>query len=196
MANIFKMSNRGGFKSLTDYPNMLAGNTVWNPWSPTGAYDALATITVGATAVSSVTFSGIPTGYKHLQIRGVLLTSGATNPTWQVNGDSTSANYAGHHLWGQGSSANANNQSGTVYFNYNPSASYPSAFVMDWLDYANTTKYKTMRTFAGSNTNGGTDEVALWSGLYMSTNAINSITLNGAGANFTQYSQFALYGVK
>lgn len=202
MANnnqIYKMSNAGGFKSLTRYYDMLAGNTTWNPWEPQGAYDALATVTVPSGGAASVTFAGIPTGYKHLQIRGMLLTSGATNPTYQFNGD-TAGNYSGHHLWGYGTGVAANNQgpsTSTVYFNYNPSASYPSAFVMDILDYASVTKNKTTRILAGSNTNGGTDEIAMWSGLWMnSSTAINSITLFGNGANFTQYSSFALYGVK
>jgi hypothetical protein len=195
--HIFKLSNAGGFKTITRYPDMLAGNTTWNPWSPNNAYDALATVTVGSTAVSSVTFSGIPTGYKHLQVRGILLTSGTTNPSFNFNGD-TGSNYAWHHLWGNGSSANNNNGPSQtfMYFNYNPSTSYPSAFVIDILDYASTSKYKTSRTLAGSNTNGGTDEIALWSGLWQNTAAINSITFNGAGANFNQYSQFALFGVK
>jgi hypothetical protein len=176
-----------GFAAITAPPYL----------GPFGAYDNIAAVAVPSGGVSSITFDGIPTGYKHLQIRGIVLTSGATNPTWRVNGDATSGNYKGHHLWGPGAgNAAANDQSGTVYWNYNPSASFPSAFIMDWLDYASTTKLKTMRTFAGSNTNGGTDEVALWSGLYMSTNAINSITLNGNGANFSQHSHFALYGVK
>lgn len=200
MANnnqIYKMSNAGGFKSLTRYYDMLAGNTTWSPWSPTGAYDALATVTVGSSAVSSVTFSGIPTGYKHLQIRGVLLTSGATNPTFNFNGD-TGSNYAWHHLYGNGSSVSSNGGGSQtfMYFNYNPSSSYPSTFVMDILDYASTTKYKTSRTLAGSDTNGSTSEIALWSGLWQSTSAVTSITLNGAGVNFNQYTQFSLFGVK
>ena len=176
---------------------IMASQISGHLWEPQGAYDALATVTVGATAVSSVTFAGIPNTYKHLQIRGILLTSGATNPSFNFNSD-TGSNYAWHHLWGSGTAANSNSGSSQtfMYFNYNPSASYPSAFVMDILDYANTAKYKTSRTLAGSNTNGGTDEVALWSGLWQNTTAINSITLNGAGVNFTQYSQFTLYGVR
>ena len=165
---------------------------------PQGAYDALATITVGLTAVPSITFSGIPQGYKHLQLRGSLWTSGATNPTWQVNDDNWAGYYYGHHLWGTGSSAASNNQSGTsVYFNYNPSTSYPSSFITDWLDYSSDRKNKVMRTFAGSNSNGDTaSEVALWSGLYANTQPINSLTLSGNGVNFTQHSQVTLYGVK
>ena len=35
------------------------------------------------------------------------------------------------------------------------------------------------------------------SGLWMSTAAVSTITLTNAGAiNFTQYSSFALYGIK
>ena len=175
----------------------ISGNLT-PPWSgPEGGYDALATITVGSTAVSSVTFSGIPNTYKHLQIRGVAFTSGSTNPTWQVNGDTNGSNYSGHHLWGDGSTVTSNAQSGTsVFWNYNPSASYPSAFVMDWLDYASDSKFKTMRTLAGSETAGGVVETALWSGLYMRTNPISQITLLGNGPSFTNNSHFALYGVK
>jgi hypothetical protein len=196
--DILKFSNAGGFKNYTRYNDMLAGNTVWNPYTVAGSYDSLASVTVGATAQASITFSGIPQTYAHLQVRGILLTSGATNPTYQFNGDTTSGNYAGHHLWGTGSAAQANNQSGFSYFNYNPSASYPSAFIMDILDYTSTAKNKTTRILAGSDTNGGTSEIALWSGLYFPSipAAITSITLLGAGANFTQYSSFALYGVK
>lgn len=169
------------------------------PYSgPEGAYDALATISVGATSVSSITFQGIPSDYKHLQLRGTIYTTGATNPTWQVNGDSSSGSYYGHHLWGTGSTAAANAQSGTsVYWNYNPSSTYPSAFIMDWLDYSSTAKNKTMKTFAGSNTNGAAaSETAIWSGLYINTDAIGSLTLNGLGSNFAQNTKITLYGVK
>jgi hypothetical protein len=160
-----------------------------------GSYDALASVTLSA-AADRVVFAGIPSGYKHLQIRGVLMTSGATNPTWQVNGDTTSSAYAGHHLWGNGVSATANAQTGTVYWNYNPSGSYPSAFIMDWLDYSSTTKNKVMRTTAGSDTNGSTSEMALWSGVYGSLNPITSITLNANAVNFLQNSTFSIYGVR
>jgi hypothetical protein len=34
------------------------------PWSPEGAHDALATVTLSASA-ASITFAGIPSGYKH-----------------------------------------------------------------------------------------------------------------------------------
>jgi len=163
------------------------------------SYESISTVTVGGTAVSSISFTSIPATFTHLQIRGLINTSGATNPTYQFNSD-TGSNYAGHHLWGTGTGAFANAQTpstSTIYFNHNPSASFPSAFVMDILDYASTTKNKTTRILAGSDTNGGTAEIALWSGLWMiSFAAISSVQLYGNGVNFTQYSSFALYGIK
>jgi hypothetical protein len=213
MPNIFKMSNAGGFKSLTRYWDMLAGNTVWNPWSPTGAYDALATVTVPSGGVSSVTFSGIPAGYKHLQIRTLTQTNRATynldsfGMTFNGVGGTS---YATHYM-------QANNQNnGTVNAGYTTNAASLSPFcdttsstgvggfgaaVIDILDYANTSKYKTVRALSGGDSNGGNSgyyaDVELSSGLFMNTSAISSITFFPTFSSlFNQYSQFALYGVK
>ena len=166
-----------------------------NLWQPQGAYDALSTVTVPAGGVASITFAGIPQNYKHLQIRVSYGLASSNNPTWRVNGDTTGANYVGHHLWGDGASANSNAQtSGTVYWSYINNATYPGSAIIDFLDYSNTAKNKTMRTLTGSDGN-GSGEVALWSGAYLRTDAINSITFAG-GSNFTTNSQFTLYGVK
>ena len=76
------------------------------PWSPEGAYDALATVTVGSTSLSSIVFSGIPTGYKHLQVRYIVKSARTGNPLDELNlrfnGD-TGTNYAQHALAGDGS---------------------------------------------------------------------------------------------
>lgn len=161
-----------------------------------GDYESIATVTVG-TAVSSVTFSSIAADWKHLQIRGIMNTSTATNPTFYYNTDVVAnGKYYSHHLWGTGAAANANAQTAN-YFSYIPSTSYPAAFVMDILDYTSTTKNKTARTLTGSSTNGGTEEIALWSSLwFISPQAINQVTLLNNGGNFATYSSFALYGIK
>ena len=163
---------------------------------PEGSAYEIASFVVPSGGLAQVTFA-VPSDYRHLRLEGALLTNGATNPTWRVNGDTTSANYRGHHMWGTGVSTAANDQSGAVYWNYNPSTSYPSAFVMDWNDYNSNTKFKTMRTLAGSSTNGGTEEIAMWSGMYMSTDPITSITLDSYnGTSFSQHSKFTLIGYK
>ncbi len=177
-------------------PGIIASGISGHLWTPEGSAYEIAKYTVPAsTTVQAVTFA-IPSDYRHFRIEGLVRTNGATNPKWIVNNDDPSK-FKGHHLWGEGSTVAANDQSGTVYWGYNPSSSYPSAFTMDWIDYGSTTKFKTMRGFSGSNTNGsGASESALWSGLYMSTSPITSITLDGLGAQFSEYSTFTLIGYK
>jgi hypothetical protein len=71
------------------------------PWSPEGAYDALATVTL-STATASIEFAGIPSGYKHLQIRFIARSDYAgyaDGIKFQFNGD-TGSNYSDHSLYG------------------------------------------------------------------------------------------------
>lgn len=205
MANnnqIYKMSNAGGFKSLTRYYDMLAGNTTWVPWSPTGAYDALATITVPSGGVASVTFNGIPTGYKHLQIRSITRSTALCFGYLAFNSDTTNANYKTHYLTGDGASASsgayAQSYPGVIYggaagFGQSP---YISGQVFDILDYTSTTKNKTVRLLNGLDKN-GSGVIEFLSGLWLnSSSAINTITLSTNTSVFSEFSQFALYGVK
>jgi hypothetical protein len=207
---IYKFSNAGGFKSLNRYYDMLAGNTTWNPWEPDGAYDSLATVTVGATSVASIEFAGIPNTYKHLQLRMFARTSRASSngdyAVMRFNGiNSTASYYSQHYLYGNGTSAVAG-ADGTftgIYIERLAAASQTSgvfgASIVDILDYADTNKNKVIRNFNGLEDNSGTAQsrVTLGSGMLLSTPAINSIVLtSGTGSNFVQYSQFSLYGVK
>jgi hypothetical protein len=71
--------------------------------------------------------------------------------------------------------------------------------VVDILDYASTSKNKTIRTLSGADINGAGGDLRLSSGLWFATPAaITSITLyaNGGSSDFAQYSSFALYGIK
>jgi hypothetical protein len=172
----------------------------------TGAYDSIATTTVGAGGAASITFSSIPQTYTHLQIRGIAkwTTTGNDQSTIQfiLNSD-TGSNYAYHAIRSNGSSAIAVGQASyTRYLSYlgAPSSfsSYANMFgatVFDLHDYTDTNKYKTMRSLVGFNTNGGSDSAGLSSGLWMSTTAVTSITVALDG-NLAQYSSFALYGIK
>jgi hypothetical protein len=194
---IYKMSNAGGFKSLNRYYDMLAGNTVWNPWSPDGAFDALATVTLSA-AASTITFSGIPSTYKHLQIRGLQKMTTATRWSWvQFNGDAGSNQYTYHSLQGNGSSASAAGSSfATTYGRVTLADPQFGGAIFDILDYANTSKIKVIRSLWGTDLN-GSGYVGINSSAWNSTAAITSITIGCEGADtYTQNSQFTLYGVK
>lgn len=171
-----------------------------------GDYESIATAT-GSGSSSTITFSSIPSTYQHLQIRyiGRDDRSGVTTDAFicRFNSDSGS-NYVEYHLLqGDGSSAAAA-VSGTpatnILLGSIPAASALASTVgvgiVDILDYANTNKYKTTRNLMGFDYN-GSGTIRLISGLWMSTSAINSITLTtGTSSNWTGATQFALYGIK
>lgn len=201
MANnnqIYKMSNAGGFKSLNRYYDMLAGNTVWNPWEPQGAFDALATVTVPSGGAATVTFSGIPSDYKHLQIRW-LARGNRANVSDGVNiSFNGSAMTNGHYIYADGASVSAGVQNSitTQIPASTTTANVFGAAVVDILDYANTNKNKTVRTLGGFDAN-GSGQIAYASTFQASTSAVTSITLDDLnGTGFVQYSTFALYGIK
>jgi hypothetical protein len=171
---------------------------------PVGAYDALATVTVPSGGLASITFAGIPAGYEHLQIRALARSTRAatsSNIYLGFNGDTTTGNYYGHMIQGDGSSATANAKIGstTSFMSAVSAASNTSgifsAVVIDVLDYANTTKNKTSRALSGYDAN-GSGSVFFASGLWINTAAITSIELTDALGNFAENSIYALYGVK
>ena len=179
------------------------------PTAPaTNSWESIATFTVGSGGSSSIVFGSggtIPQTYKHLQIRHIARgTSSNTldNMQMQYNGD-TAGNYISHFLYGTGSGsgaagATAANNSFMLSSRIsaaNTGASMFGSGVIDILDYANTSKNKTMRSLSGWDGN-GSGEVFLESGLWMSTSAVTSITLYPNSGNFAQYSSFALYGIK
>jgi hypothetical protein len=180
----------------------MAGNGFIYP----GSYESIASVTVSS-AVSSITFSSIPSTYTHLQIRWIARDSGTADEfraiKLQFNSD-TGANYSQHILFANGSSATgysavSANSAGTdgvagIMPDAQKTASAFAAGVWDILDYANTSKYKTTRLLVGCDLN-GSGRMSLSSGLWMNTNAITSITITDNNNNFVTGTQFALYGI-
>jgi hypothetical protein len=158
-----------------------------------GDYQSIATTTIGAGGASSITFSSIPSTYQHLQIR-LFSRNSSDNGTvaMRYNSDSGS-NYSFHDLYGTGAAVGvlgAANQ--TSVFASLTGSTQAAVSIIDILDYANTNKYKTNRSFIGVDYN-GSGYVWFSSGNWRNTAAINSIVLN---ATFTQYTSAALYGIK
>jgi hypothetical protein len=170
----------------------------------TNSYESIATVTV-STPVSTITFSSIPSGFKHLQIRAICRTSNATtldDTTMRFNSDSTT-NYRTHQIRGDGASATAADLGAASYAAPFPvpgtsiNASTFGVAVFDILDYTNTNKYKTVRSLTGADAN-GSGNIFLRSSLWLSTSAITQIDFQWQLGAYTapQYSQFALYGIK
>ena len=182
---------------------IMASQISGHLFGPSGAYDSIATTTVGAGGASSVTFSSIPSGYTHLQVRYLSRSdsAGINQTFFRVNSD-TGGNYSSHILYTDGGgSVGAGAYTGDTYcragLQAGPSTT-SSVFgmgVIDILDYANTNKFKTMRTMSGIDAN-GSGYVWYSSASWRSTSAITSLTFFSENGNFIQNAQFALYGIK
>jgi hypothetical protein len=186
--------------SVGTSPASSASNSITAVTPMEGAYDSLATVTL-ATAASSITFTGIPTGYKNLQIslsgQETVSGGGFNNVNFYFNTDNGSGNYAIHSLSGDGSTAfgqtTTSRNTALIYNALSTNTSIFGGAVVDISEYSSTTKNKTFRALAGVDFN-GSGRVGICSGVWMSTAAITSITLTAS--NFTTYTSAALYGVK
>jgi hypothetical protein len=164
-----------------------------------GSYESIATAT-GTGSSGTITFSGIPSTYKHLQIRMIANDGAENNISLRFN--SSTSGYSNHTLTGDGSSALASGSAGTNRMSNvgwtSPTTNAMSGTIVDIIDYASTTKNKTVRSFVGrDNNSGNTDSfVRLMSGLWENTSAVTSIELLDAGGSFTTNSVFSLYGIK
>jgi hypothetical protein len=164
---------------------------------PLTSYESIATVTVGGTSQASITFSSIPSTYKHLQIRCIAF----NGTSWQrsklkLNNDTTASNYYTHGIQAIGSGTPSSFAEPNTMKAGGAIATYPGVAITDILDYSDTNKYKTLRSLFGFDAN-GSGQVQTASGLWKSTNAINEIVITDEGSNnFTQYSHFALYGIK
>ena len=171
------------------------------------AYDSIQTVSVGSGGQASIDFSSIPATYTHLQLRGIYRGSPAATygglrlRLGSSNTIDTATNYSTHNVYGDGASAatGAASSSTVIYTGTIPQASIAANIfgvaVIDILDYANTSKYKTTRTLDGVDSNGA-GYAELMSGNWRSTNAVNTLTIFATSGNFVQYSTFALYGIK
>lgn len=176
------------------------------------AYESISTVTVGAGGSSQIDFTSIPSTYKHLQIRGLYIANNTDfSSVLRLNGSSTANDYSEHTLAGNGAGVEAQNDASvnptSMRIIYSQDATtYPTVFVLDILDYADTNKNTTFRVLAGVDSNGagGANRVAIASGAWYQTSAVNQVSIYSAtggygsslGSSFKQYSTFALYGIK
>ena len=175
--------------------NIVAGTFSAGVAPVFSSYESIATVTVGSGGQSTVTFSSIPSTYKHLQIRSShTLLGGEDNLYMKLNTSINSTYY--HYLFGNGSSAVAGATTGNLYtIQFGNASNIFYGNIVDILDYGSTTKNKTIRTLGGADFN-GSGGVYLGSNLYATTSAITSITIGSNSYNIGQYSHFALYGIK
>jgi hypothetical protein len=202
---ITSIKTGSSFKTLTKYDSFLAGNPAFSPSS----FESIATVTATG-GETSLNFTSIPSTYKHLQIRGIAkvnfvsATPASDYGYIRFNNDSSS-NYAFHQIFGNGAgsvsstgSASQGAGGGCITQIYGTASNIFAVSIVDILDYASTTKYKTARSFSGGELNSGTttSTITLNSVLWQSISAITSIQILPVINTFFAGSTFALYGIK
>ncbi len=166
-------------------------------------YEPIATQTLSTTA-TSVTFSSIPSTYTDLIFITNTFTSGTATfrgLTLRIGNGTvdTGSNYSDTYLFGNGTSAGSNGRSTAGYMEgpQDSSTTVPSTGIFNFMNYANTTTFKTTITRESRSNASVAARVNLW----RSTSAINIITIYspdlGSGSTpFVAGSTFTLYGIK
>jgi hypothetical protein len=166
--------------------------------------EPIASALVGAGGVGGVVFDDIPQTYKHLQVRVHGRTNrGIFRDFISLNFNSDYSNiYPQHGLSGDGSSASAGGVAPFTEIQIamvgggTGIANAFGAVIIDVLDYTNINKFKTIRALGGYDDN-GQGVVALNSGSWMDTTAVNNIVITpGIGSLFVQHTRVSLYGIK
>lgn len=207
---ISRFSTSSVAQGLPKYQKLWDGTSVIN----NNSFESIATYVISSDT-NSVTFSSIPSGYTHLQIRGIARSAysstgaGCSQYKLRFNGD-TGSNYSYHQIVGTSAASYSQNAAAQAQIAMNSTWSNVGGYgsvvyvpvVVDIFDYKNTTKNKTVKileSFDG-NQSSANQYVSLRSGAWYSTSAITSITLDStpgyADGAFASGTQFALYGIK
>lgn len=158
-------------------------------------FTPIATNTLGSTA-STVTFSSISGSYTDLVlVVNATVTSSGYDLGIQLNGDG-STNYSTIYLFGSGSvagSARVSNQTRAFVTYYGGVGTVQGNQIVQFLNYSNSTTYKTLISRANRADSGTDATVSLW----RNTAAITSMVLNAqTGGTFAVGSTFTLYGIQ
>lgn len=186
-------------------------NKFWNQSTYVGDFVQIASAVVTSGGTSTITFSSIPATFTHLQVRIFAQTNRTTyagdSCFTTINADAGN-NYTQHSLQGNGATTTAYGLATGTYAYANMRNTMESSagpgfavVVADFLDYANTSKYKTLRYLGGSDLNGTVSGyggyAVIGSSLWLNTNAITTLSFTPeTGTLWNQYSSFALYGVR
>jgi hypothetical protein len=147
-------------------------------------------------------FMNIPQTFTHLRIHAKLRQSASgagSNAVVYLNADS-GTNYRVHYLGGNGTGAftgdfGAGQGYGNIGWTGNTAATAGlfSTHIIDIVDYTSST-FKTIRTINGFDSNNSTSNlVGVWSSLWKSTAAVNSVSFNGN--EFATGSTISIYGI-
>jgi len=154
----------------------------------------LFTQTLG-TAAASVTFSSIPQGYTDLFVVLNHKSANTSDGSTRCVTNQTGSIYSTTFLDGNGSSASSFRDGTSAYFRpgfLTASTKGYATTIIQFMNYSNTTTYKTMLTRYSTADN----EVLTAVSLMANTGAINSLTFSTDTTGFFAGSTFTIYGIQ
>jgi hypothetical protein len=158
-------------------------------------YEKIATTTLGS-ANANITFTSIGSGYTDLRlVMTFLSSSGSITSRLRFNGD-TGSNYSSTTLRADGSSASSDRGTGSIWinpFNSTATTTIPLMVTYDIFSYAGSTFKSLLMTTSGDQNGSGWVERIV--GLYRSTSAITSISIDASASTFAAGSTATLYGI-
>jgi len=158
-------------------------------------YEPIATTTLGS-AQATVTFSSIASTYTDLVLVSNNLSATNQNAlSIRVGNGSVDSgtNYSVTFMYGTGSSAVSGRGSNNTFLIVGRSTSERSTGITQFMNYANTSVYKTVLSRGSAPNAIDITYVNLW----RSTSAINIMTIGTeVGGNISAGSTFTLYGIK
>jgi hypothetical protein len=164
-------------------------------------FEKIAFTEVGSGGQASITFNTIPSTFTDLVIKLSAATNRSDFDSFKVRFNGSSSTYSGKVLYGGGSGSGASFNGQTTYLSFIAAngSNYASTFSSTDIyipNYASSNN-KSTSTDSVTEANATGAEMGLSAGLWSTTTAINSITIEpNVGTLILQYSTATLYGIK
>ena len=165
--------------------------------SKTATYSLIASTTISGTSTITFTFSSIPQTFTDLVL--ICDAKASNGAAIGISPNSATGTFSGTYLYGNGTSAASNRRSNAtssflyIGYNFNLTSSNGGNCIAHFMDYANTTTYKTVLSRYNVPASGTEAGVSLW----QNTAAITSLSIV---CNDPYYwlagTTFKLYGIQ
>ena len=165
-------------------------------------YTLIASTLVGSGGAANVEFTSIPSTYTDLLVKISVRTNVAsTFWGWRMIFNSSTSNYTGKTLSGNGSSVSSSNQTSPWAGSINANNSTASTFsnIEVYIPNYASSNYKSYSIDGVTEANATTAEMHLDAGLWSDTSAITTIKFDATGASpsdLVQFTNIYLYGIK
>lgn len=173
---------------------------------PTPTYIAIATVTVGTNAPTTIEFNTIPTTYTDLLVKlSVRTNKGSVSDSLGIYFNGSGTGYTTFSIVGNGATATSGNDTGftdAYVGESNADGATASTFSNQEIyipNYQSTTLNKSFSVDSVAENNATTGYTQNIAGIWNNTAAITSVrfrTFNTTNRTFNQYTTATLYGIK